>query len=1043
MITTPAASIRYAFDAGETRQKTPRQTNRGRLRGCKCGSMPANGRAARRWILMVYAAACSVVLPALLRAQSSFEGKTIVSVGYEPSTQPLAEADLKRVTVLVPGAPLKISDVEEAINRLFATGRYTDIQVDAEPRANGVAIVFRTTAARFFGHVQASGKISNPPSPALIVNTAELPLGSQFDPDLLTAAKKNIEHLFAANGLYDADIRLETIEEPDQQMGVRIVVNSGPRARYSMPSIHGEPKLSDATIVRATGWRIRFIGRWRKVTQALTNEGIEGISKKYQKEDRLTATTTLTALDYDPETVRVKPSLDINAGPKVHIRMPEARVSKSRLRRFVPVYQEGAVDPDLLVEGERNLRDYFQSKGYPDVNVTFRQLPPADDQKTIEYFITRGPRRKLVRVFIRGNHYFDTVTIRERMYLEPASLFDRWGRYSDSFRKKDEQSIADLYKSSGFRDVNVTSRVETRYGGNASQIAVVFSIEEGAQWRISEFSATGLDRIGGEHLVSILGAGPGQPYSETTIAEDRSVILQASAARGFRHATFQFRASPSGPHEVALTYRVNPGTQEFVRDVVISGLHTTKPELVQKQVTIRPGDPLSLPADREIQRSLYNLGIFAEIDTAIQNSDGDETYKYVLFDFTEAHRYTLNLGVGAEIAQLGPTTTAISEPVGATGFSPRLSVNVNRLNVGGVGHTLALQTLLSTLEQRIGLSFIVPRLFDSPTRSVTYSFLWDTSRDIRTFSSHREEGSVQFAEHFTRRTVGLFRFAYRRVSISDLVIPALLIPQFLQPVRIGIVSANIVQDHRDNSVDPHSGIYNTADIGVASTALGSQRNFTKFLLRNATYTRIGKQLVFARQTVFGGIVPFNTQPGITAAVAVPLPERFFGGGDISLRAFPENQAGPRDIGSPAGPGGTQTEPTGFPLGGDAVFINNLEVRFPLIGQNIGGVLFHDMGNIYENLSSISFRYRQRNPEDFDYMVHAVGFGIRYRTPVGPLRVDLAYGLNPPSFYGFSGTIQQLLACNPNLPPSQLPAQCQPRLQGISHFQYFFSIGQTF
>jgi len=979
----------------------------------------------------------------LLRAQSSFEGKTIVSIRYEPSRQPLAEADLKRVAVLAPGAPLRIADVEEAITRLFATGRYADIQVDAESRASGVAIVFRTEAARFFGHVQASGQISNPPSAAVIVNTAELPLGAPFDPDLLAAAKRNIERLFAANGLYDAQIRLETADEPDQQVSVRIVVDSGPRARYSMPTIRGEPKLSDATIVRATGWRIRFIGRWRKVTQALTSEGIEGISKKYQKEDRLTATATLTALDYDPETVRVKPSLDLHAGPKVYIRLPQARVSKSRLKRFVPVYQEGAVDPDLLVEGERNLRDYFQSRGYPDVNVTFRQLPASGDQETIEYFITRGPRRKLVRVFIRGNHYFDDATIRERMYLEPASLFDRWGRYSDSFRKRDEQSIADLYKSNGFRDVLVTSRVETRYGGSDSRIAVVFSIEEGVQWRISRFSATGLEGIGAGPLVRLLGAGPGQPYSETTIAEDRSVILQALASRGFRHATFQFRTSPSGPHEVALTYRIDPGPQEFVRDVVISGLRTTKPELVQKQITIRPGDPLSLPADREIQRSLYNLGIFAEINTAVQNSEGDETYKYVLFDFTEAHRYTLNLGVGAEIAQLGPTTTAISEPVGATGFSPRLSASINRLNVGGAGHTLALQTLLSTLEQRIGVSFIVPRLFDNPSRSATYSFLWDTSRDIRTFSSHREEGSVQLAQRFTRRTVGLFRFAYRRVSISDLVIPALLIPQFLQPARIGIVSANLVQDHRDNSVDPHAGIYNTADIGVASTALGSQRNFTKFLLRNATYTPIGKHMVFARQTVFGGIVPFNTPPGTPPGVAVPLPERFFGGGDISLRAFPENQAGPRDTGSPAAPGGTQTEPTGFPLGGDAVLINNLELRFPLIGQNIGGVLFHDMGNIYESLSSISFRYRQRDPEDFDYMVHAVGFGIRYRTPVGPLRVDLAYGLNPPRFYGFSGTIQQLLACNPNLAPSQLPAQCQPRLQGIGHFQYFFSIGQTF
>jgi outer membrane translocation and assembly module TamA len=82
-------------------------------------------------------------------------------------------------------------------------------------------------------------------------------------------------------------------------------------------------------------------------------------------------------------------------------------------------------------------------------------------------------------------------------------------------------------------------------------------------------------------------------------------------------------------------------------------------------------------------------------------------------------------------------------------------------------------------------------------------------------------------------------------------------------------------------------------------------------------------------------------------------------------------------------------------------------------------------------------------QDFDYLVHAVGFGIRYKTPVGPVRVDLAYSINPPSYQGFSGTVQQLLACNPNLPPSQLPAVCTPTQQSVSHFQFSFSIGQAF
>ena len=1001
--------------------------------------MPASRGGATQWGRILSAALIAVAT----HAQPTFEGKKIVAIRYEPAVQPLAPQDLKRVALLRPGEPFEASDVAEAIRRMFATGRYADIQVDAEPEESGVAVVFRTTEAQFFGHVEATGTISVPPSAALIVNEAQLPLGGAFDPELLAAAQKNIQKLFANNGLYDADVHLETFDEENQQVGVRIIVDSGPRARYEMPTIRGDPKLSDQTIVRATGWRVRFIGRWRKVTQALTSEGVEGIVKKYQKEDRLMATTDLAALDYDPETLRVKATLNLNAGPKVRISTPQGGVSKSRLRRFVPIYQEGTVDPDLLVQGERNLRDYFQSKGYPDVDVTFRQLPPNQDEQTIEYFITRGPRRKLVRIFIRGNSYFDRGTIRERMYLEPASFFERWGRYSDSFRRRDEESISDLYKGSGFRDVRVTSRVETNYGGKASQIAVVFSIEEGPQWRIANFSVTGLEQVRGKALTGILAAGPGQPYSEAAIAADRTLILTSSASHGFRHATFQFSTKQVSSHELDLAYEVVEGPQEFVRDVLITGLRSTKPALVKKQITVNRGDPLSVPADREIQRSLYNLGIFAEIDTAIQNSDGDETYKYVLFDFTEAHKYTLNVGVGAEIAHFGPTTDVISEPVGHNGFSPRLSVNINRLNVGGVGHTLALQTLLSNLEQRVALSFIVPRLLDDPSRSLTYSFLYDTTRDIRTFSSHREEASVQLAQKFTRRTVGLFRFAYRRVSTSDLVIPALLVPQFLQPVRLGIISANIVQDRRDSPIDPHSGMYNAIDVGVASEALGSQRSFTKFLVRNATYTRIGKNLVFARQIVFGGIIPYNIPPGVTPDTAVPLPERFFGGGDISLRAFPENQAGPRDTGAPVAPGAMPSQPTGFPLGGDAVLISNMELRFPLFGQNVSGVLFHDAGNIYRSLNDISVRYHQKNPEDFNYMVHAVGLGIRFKTPVGPLRVDLAYGLNPPKFYGFSGTLQQLLACNPNLPPSELPPQCQPKLQSISHFQYFFSIGQTF
>jgi len=298
---------------------------------------------------------------------------------------------------------------------------------------------------------------------------------------------------------------------------------------------------------------------------------------------------------------------------------------------------------------------------------------------------------------------------------------------------------------------------------------------------------------------------------------------------------------------------------------------------------------------------------------------------------------------------------------------------------------------------------------------------------------------VEVAQQVSKASSLLLRFAYRRVETADVVIPSLLIPQLLQPVRIGILSLSYVQDRRDDRADAHRGIYNTADIGVASGIFGSERTFVRGLFRSASYHSLTKTVVLARETTVGVIFPYRVPAGFTPDDVIPLPERFFGGGGITHRGFPENQAGPRDIGIPAGPGTAGSEPTGLPLGGNALLFNTVELRFPLLGENIGGVLFHDAGNIYRKPGDISFRARQRNPADFDFMVHAAGFGIRYRTPLGPVRGDLAYSINPPSYNGFPGTVQDLLACGP---PGSSTA-CHSQLNQISHFQFFFSIGQTF
>ncbi len=241
---------------------------------------------------------------------------------------------------------------------------------------------------------------------------------------------------------------------------------------------------------------------------------------------------------------------------------------------------------------------------------------------------------------------------------------------------------------------------------------------------------------------------------------------------------------------------------------------------------------------------------------------------------------------------------------------------------------------------------------------------------------------------------------------------------------MGLVGGTIFRDRRDDPVDSRRGTYNSLDVALATAALGSQTSFARLVVRNSTYTPVKRELVLARSLQFGYIGRTGGLPDI------PLAERFSPAALLRNAPSPDNQAGPRDL------------VTGFPLGGTALLFHSTELRFPLIGDNMGAVVFHDMGNVYSSVDNLSFRMRQKNLQDFDYLVHAVGTGIRYRTPVGPIRVDIAYAPNSPRFFGFSGTRDELLKADPNTP---LCGDSSPQCvnQRISRLQFHFSLGQTF
>ncbi len=750
--------------------------------------------------------------------------------------------------------------------------------------------------------------------------------------------------------------------------------------------------------------------------------------KDFQGQNRLQVKVTLDRLDYHDKTNTVTPTIDIDNGPLVEVGTSGAKVSQGKLRQLIPIFQEHAVDRGLLLEGTRNLVDYFQSQGYFNAMVDFNEQSPTPGVQRITYAVTRNARHRLVGVEITGNRFFDTATVRERLSVrEAGKLRDRYGRYSQKLRDNDREAILDLYRSNGFRDVQVAATTLDDYRGRNDELGVRYEIEEGVQWTVSELLIEGASPEDTAYLREIIQSAVGQPYSEANIAADRDAILSYFFDNGYPDATFDWSQTPAGiPNHADLHYNIKPGERQFVRDVLVRGLETTRPNVVSSRILIRPGDPISQGRIAETQQKLYNLGIFSKVQTALQNPDGQEESKYVLFQLDEAAKYSFNVGIGAELARIGGGVENFDSPAGTTGFSPRVSAGISRLNFLGRARTLSLQTLASTLEQRAVLSYLMPEFMGNENLTLTVSGLFDRSHDVRTFAAQRLESAIQLAQRLSRANSLQYRFAYRKVSVNSLEIEPLLVP-LLDRSRYAWDCYRCPTSMTAVTTPPIRIAASITPWTWASHCRSSVRKPITPAWCSVTplIILIGRDLVLARTLQFGYIQRLG------GLADIPLGERFFAGGASSQRAFPDNQAGPRD------------PETGFPLGGNAFLFHSTELRFPLFGENVGGVLFHDMGNVYSSIDQVSFRFHQNSNQDFNYMVQAVGFGIRYKTPVGPIRVDLSYSPNSPRFVGFNGTRDQLLQCNPNLTTPPNPPFCVGVPQHINSFQFHFSLGQTF
>jgi outer membrane protein insertion porin family len=1028
------------------------------LSGNRCGQRPASAAAEA-----VPSASTSIWLGQRV-SKIHFVG--VGRERLEPLASQLAQKE---------GMPLDTAKLRQSLRALYGSGLYETVRVEAVRGAEGVELSFVGTPRAFIGSVWVDGARGATMNTQLTL-ASRLNPGERFTQAKLDEAVRLMRATLADNGYYEPTITfLLDPMNADQLVDIHFRVNSGERARVGQVALSGDSGMS---VDEFRGHAHLHPGM--QIDHESSNRALSGVMRTYQKQGRFEAEVKLEAQHYDAARKLSDYRFTANRGPVVRVSVEGASVSPEKLRRLIPVFEEGSVDEDLLNEGDRRLRNFFQRMGYFSAKVTHEQQSAREDAVTILYRAQLGPRQRVERIVIDGNRYFDMATLRDLLSVRTADTLDRLGAYSLAMAAADVDALEGVYQNNGFSSVKVSSEVrplralpeaQSRGKKKVVPVEVVYHVNEGQQVRVEAVRIEGNAHIAAAQLAPLMNTSAGQHYSPQYLAGDRDAILSYYLSRGFDQASVNVSELVDAAHadKKTIVFQVSEGQQSFVRKVLVTGLHYTKPSTVARAIMLHPGDPLDQSALEETQRNLYEFALFNEVNIAVENPTGGEAQKTVLLQATEARRWTLTYGGGFE-AQTGTpqnncgSATVLGEscnPNGKTGVSFRGLADVTRNNLGGREQLASIRGTYGLLEQRLDLLYQIPHFRGDRNLSMSFSGGYANSKDVTTYVASRLQAGARLSEGFknsgawlSKANTLIYAYDFRRVKVAQqsLQVAPYYLKELSTAVRVAGPSLTWIRDTRDSAFDARRGTYTSFQDFVSHHFFGAEVGFNRLDVSNSSYYSFGKErFVLARNTRYGQERAFRSP----VQQLLPLPERLYAGGATSLRGFSLNGAGPRD------------PQTGYPIGGAGALLNSIELRMPpptlpWVGNTMSVVLFHDMGNVFTNASqawasalrahqtqksacraSLQEAHDPSQPPEgivssvgaegacsFNYFSHTPGLGLRYHTPAGPIRLDFGYNLNPPIYPVIYDYSKKQPASNPHMGRG-------------NHFNFFFSLGQTF
>lgn len=891
-----------------------------------------------------------------------FIGKRVVRVEVVVEGAPgSSTSEMQALIEVEVGQDFSPVRIHDSLVSLYKAGSISSGRVEAEPAgSDGVTLRFIVRPQVRIDRVVFEGPRVFPPG-ELRARLNQLDTGQRLSPGAIARGLTDLQAFYSTRGYYQAKISSDTRVDPTgTRATVVYTINPGQQARVSRYVLDAQGARIDLSGVK------HAIVEGQPFRQENVQEEMEQIKQAYLRHDHVDVRLS-SQVSPDVESNNVAITIKVESGPKVEAVVEGLELSDEKKRETLPFYSQGGIDDLTLEEARRRLLEYAQSKGYFFAEVQAPASPDLTRQSVqLRYVVDSGRRYRLTDIEINGLEAIPHRLLQDEMKSKPASFlpFFDFGRgvTSDEMLRQDSNLILKRLRELGYRRAQV--QVLRGISLSGDNLIVTFAVEQGPRTHVEEVGIRGNNVLPLSHLSEHLTIKPMDPLITPQVSENADQLATPYAERGFADAQVVpgliDLGSVNGEDRVRLMYDVTEGSRVKIRQVATRGsAYTDDGRLARDFYLFKEGDWLQTSRLEETERALYDTNAFSSVtitsDRIAHSVNGIEE-RIVNVDLVEARRYLLIYGFGWQSTRGPLSVPGMSFLHGARGLA-----QLTNTNMFGKLYTGTAQVRASEDEVLGQLSFQNPRPF---------GLKWPTLVSVlarrlaeRSFLTDRYTALIQVERRLSPRTILYFGYTFERVSVSELPEDLSLeeLERNRQPIRLGRIGPSFARDTRDNVLDPSSGTLTLGSFSVAASALGGNEQFVKMLAEHSRYYTLPRfrEFVYSVSGRIGLASPFGGKDSL------PISERFFAGGARDLRGFGFEEAGPRI--------------SGRPVGGNAVFVLNNELRFPL-WRELGGTLFSDTGNVFR-------RFRDFKPGD---LTQTLGFGLRVKTPIGPLRFDLGF-----------------------------------------------------